>query len=221
VLPGTVTRPTVRACYLAVSGPVAASVFVIGTVVASLTWPGYDHRVQPLSDLGGTAAPAPVIQNLTFVVFGAAVVALGVGLSVARLGRGVAGLVVVFGAAMAVLSVLPSSPGCAAGTATDVAHGAVAVVGFLAVTAAMLVLSRGNGSVSARWRRRSGVTGVVTLALLVSWLVASGVDPASWRAGLIQRAMMISVLLWLGVAGWLLDRAANLPLPRGQAGVSG
>jgi Na+/H+-translocating membrane pyrophosphatase len=106
VLPGTVTRPTVRACYLAVSGPVAASVFVIGTVVASLTWRGYDHGVQPLSDLGGTAAPAPVIQNLTFVLFGVAVVTLGVGLWAARLRRGVAVLVGVFGAAMAALSVL-------------------------------------------------------------------------------------------------------------------
>ena len=53
-----VTRPTVPAGSLAVAGPVAAFVFVIGTVVATLTWPGYDHRVQPLSDLGGIAAPS-------------------------------------------------------------------------------------------------------------------------------------------------------------------
>lgn len=208
----TVARPRIRARYLAVAGPVAVFVFVIGTFAATLSWPEYDHRVQPLSDLGGIAAPAPVIQNLTFFMFGAAVVVFGAGLSAARLGGLVAALVAGFGVAMASLSVLPCSPGCAPATATDAAHALAAVLGFVAVAGAMLMLGRRDTVGSAWFGRASAVTGAVTLALLVVWLVAGEVDPVGWRAGLLQRGMVGTVLVWLGEVGCKLNRPPRQPL---------
>ncbi len=204
------TTPPGPARFLASAGPVAACVLVIGTAAATMTWQGFDHSVQPLSDLGGTAAPAPVIQNVTFVVFGAGVVALGVALS-ARVGRSVAALVVGCGTAMAALSLLACSPGCAAGTATDVAHGIIAVLGFVAVAVAMLLIGRRDPVGSPRWGRASTVAGAVTLALLVAWLVAAQVDPVGWRAGLLQRFMVGTVLVWLVVVSRHLHRRAPAP----------
>jgi len=188
---------------LALAGLAAPAVFVLGVVVAGLTWSSYDHRAQNISDLGGTEAPYPALLNVALVLFGLLVVTFAVALRQGRADHGHtrAGPLLVgsFGAMAAVQGLTPCTPGCADGTPIDLLHGLAATTGMLAVAIGMLSFWRESrsaadpsfhGTVSA-W------TGVLTLGLLVAWLIAAGVDPHRLHAGVLQRALMIVVLLWL------------------------
>jgi len=51
---------------------IAAPILAYASVgVAALTWPGFDHAKQYISELGGAAAPHPAIFNIGVLVSGA------------------------------------------------------------------------------------------------------------------------------------------------------
>ncbi|MCA6295912.1 MAG: DUF998 domain-containing protein [Phenylobacterium sp.] len=70
---------------IGIAAPILAYVSV---GVAALTWPGFDHATQYISELGGEAAPHPAIFNVGVLVsgVGAGVAGIGFGLSVLALG---------------------------------------------------------------------------------------------------------------------------------------
>jgi hypothetical membrane protein len=212
---------------LALTGLLAPVVLVVGVVAAGLTWPEYRHRAQNISDLGGTEAPYPAILNVALVLFGLLVVAFGVALHRATVERAPsrAGpwLVGYFGVMAVVQGLTPCTSGCAGGTPVDLVHGLAAMTGVVAVAIAMLGFRRAARTV-AGWelqRRLSAWTAVLTLGLLVAWLVAAGVDPEGLRAGVLQRAVIAVVLLWLVVTSVGLrqaDRARPLAPATGLSG---
>lgn len=187
----------------ALTGAAAPIVLVVGVAAASRTWPGYRHRVQNLSDLGGTAAPAPELLNTTLVLFGLLVVVFAVALRASGLDhlstRVVAVLVGSFGATTVVQGLTPCTPGCAEGTASDVVHGLAATSGLLAVAVAMgWCWRRTRSSVEGSfYGALSAWSGVLTLGFLVAWLVAAGTDPQGLHAGALQRVLVAVVLVWL------------------------
>ena len=200
---------------LALAGILAPAVLILGVVVAGLTWPGYDHRTQNISDLGGSQAPHPALLNVTLVLFGLLVVTFAVAL---RHSRGdwthtPAGplLVGYFGAMATVQGLTPCTPGCREGTAIDLLHGLAATTGLLAVAIGML---------SSRWVTRTAAdrsfhgtlsawTGALTLGLLTAWLVAAGVDPQRLHAGVLQRAAITLVLIWLAATAGQLCKGTH------------
>ena len=200
---------------LALAGLVAPAVLVLGVVVAGLTWPGYSHRSQNISDLGGTEALHPSLLNVTLFLFGLLVVTFAVALHQTRADRGHtrAGALLVgyFGAMATVQGLTPCTPGCAEGTPTDLLHGLAATTGLLAVAIGMLPFWRRtrsapdqsfHGTLSAR-------TGVLTLGLLVAWVIAAGVDPELLHAGVLQRVLITVVLIWLAATAVGLHRRTH------------
>ena len=210
-------RPIPRQRPLAMAGIAAPVVLVLGVVVAGLTWPGYSHRTQNISDLGGTDAVQPALLNLTLVLFGLLVVAFAVALHRVRTepadtpaGPLLVGplLVGYFGATAALQGLTPCTPGCAAGTPADRVHALAALTGLVAVALAMLGSWRATRPTAGRSPHGtfSAWTGVGTLGFLVAWLVAAGVDPHRLQAGVLQRALFALVLCWLAVTAVRLLR---------------
>jgi hypothetical protein len=197
---------------LALAGLVASAVLVLGVMVAGLTWPGYSHRTQNISDLGGIEAPYPALLNVTLVLFGLLVVAFSPALhqGLPRRAHPRAGplLVGYFGVAAVVQGLTPCTPGCAAGTRPDLLHGLAATTGILAVAAGMLSYWRAIRSVAARSSHGavSAWTGTLTLGFLVAWLIAAGVDPQRLHAGVLQRSLIAVVLIWLTATAVQLRR---------------
>jgi DNA-binding CsgD family transcriptional regulator/hypothetical membrane protein len=205
---------------LGLAGLVAPAVLVLGVVAASLTWPGYDHRTQNISDLGGIDAPSPVLLNATLVLFGGLVGAFSVALRQAGAARVGPLLVGSFGLAAVVQGFTPCTAGCAEGTGTDLIHVVAATTGFLAFAVALLSYARGGGSDAGGSSHRawSAWLGWLTLGFLVAWFVAAGVDPERLHAGLLQRSLVAVVLLWLTVTAVSLLRTERAPQAAGDPG---
>ena len=197
---------------LALAGLAAPAVFVIGVVVAGLTWSGYSHRTQNISDLGGIEAPYPAVLNAALVLFGLLVAAFSRALhqGLARhVGARVAPLFVGYFGVMAVVQGLtPCTPGCAAGTPIDLLHGLAAATGIIAVAVGMLSYWRATRS-STRGSFHGALsawTGVLTFGFLVVWLIAGAVDPRRLHAGALQRSLIAVVLIWLAATTVRLRR---------------
>ena len=201
--------------HLALAGLGAPAVLVLGVMVAGLTWPGYSHRTQHISDLGGIEAPYPALLNGTLVLFGLLVVAyspaLHQGLPRRAHPRASPLLVGYFGVAAVVQGLTPCTPGCAAGTTADLLHGLAATTGILAVAGGMLSDWRDTRSVAARSSHGtlSAWTGALTLGFLVAWLIATGVDPQRLHAGALQRSLIAVVLIWLTATAVQLRRPTH------------
>ncbi len=185
------------------AGLLAPVVFSLGVVVAGLTWPGYRHRTQNVSDLGGAEAPFAIVQNTNFVVTGLLVIAFASRLARSDIGRRTAAspwLIGFFGATLAIQGVTPCTPGCAQGTVTDVVHGLAALTGLGSMMVAMVLVWRAMCS-EAGWTtfaRFSAWTGIVTLAFVVAWLATTAIAPGTFAAGVHQRLFIATVLVWLG-----------------------
>jgi hypothetical membrane protein len=198
---------------LALAGLWAPGVFVLGVAAAWSTWPGYSHRTQNLSDLGGTQAPQPIVMNVTFVLFGLLVLLLAVGMRRSRSTpiAGPSGLLVgCFGLAMVVQGLTPCTPGCAQGTPTDGVHAITAISGFLAVIVAMSLSWRRARS-HPGWRRFgrwSAIAAVVVGVSLGAWSVAAAADPDALHGGAFQRFAVAVTLVWLGATATKLRRTA-------------
>jgi len=68
---------------------IAAPILAYASVgVAALTWPGFDHAKQYISELGGAAAPHPAIFNIGVLVSGAGAGVAGIGFALAVLALG-------------------------------------------------------------------------------------------------------------------------------------
>jgi len=213
----TARRPPTGQRRLAPTGILAPAVLVLGVVVAGLTWPGYDHLTQNISDLGGTEAPHPVLLNVTLMLFGLLVVAFAVALRQTRADHGHtrAGplLVGYFGVMAIVQGLTPCTPGCAEGTPIDLLHGLAATTGLLAVAIGMLSFWRVTRSAASQsfHGTLSAWIGMLTIGLLVAWLIATGIDPQLLRAGALQRGLITVVLLWLAATAVQLRQRTRLP----------
>jgi hypothetical membrane protein len=205
--------------YPALAGITGSLVFALGVVLAGLTWEGYSHRTQTISDLGGTAAPLAIVQNVNFVVFGLLIVVLALGLRQSmRSGAGPGAgplLLGYFGVMMIAQAVFPCAPGCEEGTFSDIAHVLTGLTGFLAFIVGVLLLSRRMKS-EPGWSAHalySALTGTAAFVALVAWLVTQNVDPDMLHAGAVQRVFIGIILVWLAVTGVRMLRLADDTAP--------
>ena len=199
---------------LALAGPAAAVTLVLGVTIAGLSWSGYSHRTQNISDLGGTGAPAPLVLNTSLVLFGLLVIVLAVALGRLRMGgrplRIPAWLVGCLGVTSIVQGVTPCTPGCRGDTVVDAVHVLATMTGLLAFIAATLLVWR-RSRTEPGWSgvgRVSAWTGVGAAVTLGAWLVAAAVDPEALHAGALQRLAVATVLVWTAVVG---SRIAQRP----------
>lgn len=177
-------------------GVVAGPVLLLAVVVQALWREDYDIGTDPISSLG--LGPLGWVQIIVFVVVGALVVALGVG--VRRLGqrgrlvRATGSLLVVMGVGLAGVGVFVVDPVAWHGRLHDVSTGVAINAGLLAV----LVLSVAWWREGLRGRAAHGLLTAVTSAAL-GWQA----DPGT--TAIRHTAVVVVLGAWLSVTAlWLL-----------------
>ncbi len=207
------TQSSAATRFVAWSGLAAAAgavLFIATIVLAGIRYPRYSHVDQMISELGGSGAPHPGIQNTGFVLFGIAVVAFAIGLMVDE-GRVVVGAVLIgalglFGTTLE--GVVHCDTGCLGKTDQGAAHLASGFVGFVAGVVGLFLLARRwrtdpNRADDARITRVFGWCALIGLGLFV----ASGAAEATQIDGLAQRIFVAPLLAWFISIGWRRYRA--------------
>lgn len=178
--------------------------------IASLMRRGYDQLNQFGSELG--TGPNAIIMNTNFVVTGLLTVAFATGLfKNIKGGRWIligSILLGLFGAGEAVGGFFPCDPGCpiAAQSPSQLAHNADAVIAFVAIALAPLLVSLGLKR-DHRWqgyRSYSLATGIIAIVLFLVFSAAS-IGYLGF-VGLFQRLFLAVPFLWIEVVALRLLR---------------
>lgn len=196
---------------------IAAPIIAYASVgIAALTWPGFDHATQYISELGGAAAPHPAIFNTGVLVSGAGAGVAGIGFALAVLALGgarisAAVIALCFGLAGVglVLSSLYPWP--------DPRHLAINLgLGIqIAPLALVWALRRIEGMGRLRIFLLVVFVAMAILTVLTKHLIFKGLvndDNVGWW----ERAFAIVLVGWTGVAAYALERRL-LALARAEA----
>lgn len=186
---------------------IAAPILAYASVgVAALTWPGFDHAKQYISELGGAAAPHPAIFNIGVLVSGAGAGVAGIGFALAVLALGgarisAAVIALCFGLAGVglVLSSLYPWP--------DPRHLAINL--GLGIQLAPLAIVWALRNIEGMGRLRIFLLAVfaimAVLTVLTKHLIFQGLvndDNVGWW----ERAFAVVLVGWTGVAAYALER---------------
>jgi hypothetical membrane protein len=186
---------------------IAAPILAHASVgVAALTWPGFDHATQYISELGGEAAPHPAIFNVGVLVsgVGAGVAGIGFALSVLALGGArISAAVIALCFALAGVGLVVSSiypwP--------DPRHLAINL--GLGIQIAPLAMVWALRNIEGMGRLRLFLAGVFVvmaiLTVLTKHLIFKGLvndDNVGWW----ERAFAIVLVGWTGIAAYALER---------------
>lgn len=186
---------------------IAAPIVAYASVgLAALTWPGFDHATQYISELGGAAAPHPTIFNTGVLVSGAGAGVAGFGFALAVLALGgarisAAIIALCFGLAGIglVLSSLYPWP--------DPRHLAINL--GLGIQLAPLAIVWALRNIEGMGRLRTFLlvvfAAMAVLTVLTKHLIFQGLvndDNVGWW----ERAFAIVLVGWTGVAAYALER---------------
>jgi hypothetical membrane protein len=188
---------------IGIAAPILAYVSV---GIAALTWPGFDHATQYISELGGEAAPHPAIFNIGVLVsgVGAGIAGIGFALSVLALGSArVSAAVIALCFALAGVGLVVSSiypwP--------DPRHLAINL--GLGIQIAPLALVWALRKIEGMGRLRVFLFAVFVvmaiLTVLTKHLIFKGLvndDNVGWW----ERGFAIVLVGWTGVAAYVLER---------------
>ncbi len=189
--------------WIGIASPILAYVSV---GVAALTWPGFDHATQYISELGGEAAPHPAIFNVGVLVSGAGAGVAGIGFALSVLALGgarisAAIIALCFGLAGVglVLSSLYPWP--------DPRHLAINLgLGIQIAPLAMVwALRRIEGMGRLRIFLLAVFVVMAILTVLTKHLIFKGLvndDNVGWW----ERAFAIGLVGWTGIAAYALER---------------
>ncbi|MFM8940570.1 MAG: DUF998 domain-containing protein [Phenylobacterium sp.] len=188
---------------IGIAAPILAYVSV---GVAALTWPGFDHATQSISELGGAAAPHPAIFNVGVLVSGAGAGLAGIGFALAVIALGGAR----FSAAIIALCFGLAGVGLVLSSIypwPDPRHLAINL--GLGIQIAPLAMVWALRRVEGMERLRIFLLGVFVvmaiLTVLTKHLIFKGLvndDNVGWW----ERAFAIVLVGWTGVAAYVLER---------------
>ena len=210
VLNPSQSAPRGAVCLFAFCGMAAPLLMVILWTIASLMRPGYDQLNQYGSELG--TGPNAFIMNTNFVVTGLLIVAFATGLfKNVNGGRWVligSILLGLFGVGEVVGGFFPCHPGCpvAAQSISQLAHNADAVIAFVAIALAPLLVSMGLNR-DDRWQGYSSyslATGITDVCLFLVFSAAA--LSCFGYVGLFQRLFLVVPFLWIEVIALRLLR---------------
>ena len=189
--------------WIGIASPILAYVSV---GVAALTWPGFDHATQYISELGGEAAPHPAIFNVGVLVSGAGAGVAGIGFALSVLALGgarisAAIIALCFGLAgvgLILSSLYPSA---------DPRHLAINLgLGIQIAPLAMVwALRRIEGMGRLRIFLLAVFVVMAILTVLTKHLIFKGLvndDNVGWW----ERAFAIVLVGWTGIAAYALER---------------
>jgi Protein of unknown function (DUF998) len=195
----------------AVAGPLVtaagvAALLALAVTVASLVWlhlepTGLSPVRNAVSQYGITAFRSG--YRVATLAFGAAGIALAVGISQAIVGRGeaVVVLLVIFAIARALISWFPMDKPGTDRTPTGQVHGLLAILAFASVTLAAFRLASAL-SRQARWHSLAPVStalGCAMAVFLVTLALARALPGVRARFGAIERGFYLSAIAWFAV----------------------
>ena len=188
---------------IGIAAPILAYVSV---GVAALTWPGFDHATQYISELGGAAAPHPAIFNVGVLVSGAGAGLAGIGFALAVIALGGAR----FSAAIIALCFGLAGVGLVLSSIypwPDPRHLAINLgLGIQIAPLAMVwALRRLEGMERLRIFLLAVFVVMAILTVLTKHLIFKGLvndDNVGWW----ERAFAIVLVGWTGVAAYVLER---------------
>lgn len=188
---------------IGIAAPILAYVSV---GVAALTWPGFDHATQYISELGGAEAPLPAIFNVGVLVSGAGAGLAGIGFALAVIALGGAR----FSAAIIALCFGLAGVGLVLSSIypwPDPRHLAINL--GLGIQIAPLAMVWALRRLEGMERLRIFLLGVFVvmaiLTVLTKHLIFKGLvndDNVGWW----ERAFAIVLVGWTGVAAYVLER---------------
>jgi hypothetical membrane protein len=189
---------------------VAAPLLYFTTMIAtSLTWPGYSHATQYVSELGSAAAPHPWLFNAGIVATGILGLLAGVGISrfFARERRpwsgGLAGVALgAWGVGMIFGGLYPMP---------DPRHNGFGLT--LGVTLLPLLLAIALRGRAGRGLNLLLLTWLVATAVLLTILFGLGGLVTRANVGLWQRALAVAMIPAIGIACAALRRRSGRPGP--------
>ena len=200
---------------LSLSGVVAPVLFVLVTLIAAASTPGYDHVNQFISELGASGSSTASLMNYAgFIPTGAMLAIFGVvvtrRLARDRLGYVAGALLTLFGIGVLVAGFFSCDTGCpqAVGSLSNIIHDRVSPLAFLAAIFGVSLFAfrfRKDASWHNLWVY-SLVTGLLALAFFAG--VVSTLESRSYT-GLWQRLMLLTVFTWTAVIGWRLYRTPS------------
>jgi hypothetical membrane protein len=186
---------------LALFGAAGLILFVLLATLAGLLQPGYDPRINSISE--AALGPAGWLQTLNFLVFGASILAFAA--TYARRARPASrvgvGTLVLAGLAVAASGVFGTDRAGAEETPGGQVHNLLALVAFGAMIVSQLA--------AARAARRAGeamysaLTAALSLTLLVLY-IGSGSEPGDALypvGGIIERGLIVVAFGWITVIG--------------------
>ncbi len=190
------------------SAIIGAGLLVLMTVAGAAAWPGYSHVSQYISELGATGAPHGRLVSLggflpvgvlltTFAVLAALIPPRGVLKTLGCIG------LFLFALGYLGAAVFPCDFGCRPETpsGSQMLHMAFGLVGYILAPLTLAVLA----VASRKW---PGAKGLFPLGLVCA--VVAGIaffSMADPFAGLFQRVLEGSVLLWIVAFAFTLRRA--------------
>lgn len=203
---------------LLVCGVLALPVYLAADVLGGLRYPGYSFTSQAVSELMAAGAPSERFVDPIFIIFGALVIAFGIGVvrEATRRNRAlriVGALLVAYATiGFAGPTLFEMSPRGAGAVAGDTPH---IVLTALLVAITLAMLGFGAFALDRRFRLYSLGT-LLTLIVLGAASSLYGARLAAGQAtpgfGIIERALIYSSLLWIALlAIGLLRRMQNKP----------
>ena len=196
-------------------GILAAFVYVVTDVVASLRYPGYDVVSQGVSELMAVGAPTKNLVDSVFIVYGVLAIAFAIGVLRESRGRRPlrwTGLLLLGYAAAGLLGRLfPAYRRVGGGFSDSVPH--------MILTAVLVVLMLAAlGCAAYALGKRFRIYSLATLGGIVALGVASGVYASRLAAqqstpgfGIIERLLIYAFLVWAAVLGVALIRRHSAP----------
>ena len=198
-------------------GILAALVYVVADVLASLRYPGYDFVSQGVSELMAVGAPTKNLVDSVFVVYGVLAIAFAIGVLRESLGQRSlrwTGLLLLGYAAAGLLGRLfPAySRGWAGGGfSNSVPHMILTAVLVALMLAALAFAAYALG-------KRFQLYSFVTIGGIVALGIASGVYASRLAArqstpgfGIVERVLIYGFLVWAAVLGIALIRRHSAP----------
>lgn len=195
---------------LALAGVAGAIVFWLVVVVLGFVTPGYSVVSDFISTLGEVGAPYAVFQRVNFVILGAGVLSLAVGLhrfsrrngrpSIAVILLGIMGIGIVGSGIFSANSVDPAST-------TNVLHDVFGIVGFFAGIIGISLLSRQLDR-DERWARHRFTTIGTIVVVVGSFVVFIATTESLW-VGLTQRLFILVMTGWVAYHSFRLYQLAG------------
>jgi hypothetical membrane protein len=196
-------------------GIAAPIVFTSVVVIAGMSYPGYSHSAQAISELAAVDSPVAVVQNVNSFVVGVLLIAFARALhaGINRRRQSVLGptLIGFFGVAYIGYAFLPCDPAGEFVSIVGSLHNAIAMCGFLSVLMGIFIVSRTlapDPNWGHTYRLYSLITAAGGLITLILWVtVAAPAPPGVPRLitrvpaanGTLQRVFVAIVLQWIEV----------------------